>query len=305
MRFLKILLLVLVLCGASDVWAKKEKDEPKSPAEKAFEAGELAYERKQYQNAIYAFQRATQYDPENYESYCMLGLMYLLNNETERGLNMLTYATQTFPKQGYAFALLGDYYHTQNKVDLALKNYQQAIDLKLPREQKTTYKNRLEDLVARQKEKMNLNTSAASKIIHSVQLNAESEWTVDHAESTENHWMITYKYQDEDLLSNKWTQKVTLTCQLNKVGKKPFKELFSDIVDSYLKRDISIANIDHGFRTGSFTTSHIDTRSVVYTFINERDLCIAEREKRERWLINEPVVWLETLKRIKINTEAQ
>ncbi len=310
MRFLKILLLVLALCGAQNVQANT--DEPLSPdspemimAKEAFKAGESAYRRKEYQNAIYAFQRSTQYNPQNYEAYCMLGLMYLLNNEIKRGLNMLTYATQVFPQNGYAFALLGDYYHTQNKIQQALQSYQTAIDLTMPIEQKTKYTKRLDEVLNSQKEKLNLQTSAAKSIIKSVQLNAGEDWSVDHAENTDTYWKITYKYKDEDLLSDKWTQKITLQCYRNKTGKKSFKELFKEITTGYMKNGMSISNTDPGFRSGSFTTSHKKNRSVVYVHTHGRDLCVSEREKQDRWQLNEPGDWLVSLQKITIADETE
>ncbi len=289
----------ILLCWSvltTNVWAAEHA----TNAQEAFDAGNVAYQQQEYQKAIYAFQHATQYDPEYYEAYCLLGLMYLLNDEVSRGLNMLTYATQTFPKQGYAFGLLGDYYQTQKNTEKALEFYQKAVDLKLPRAEKKTYTERLKNLQSAKEEALNLKTAAASDIISTVQLDDTDDWSVAYATNEPDYWEITYQYKDEDILKDDWTQKTTLKCIRNKIGTKPFKVLFSDITDEFIARGIALANAESSFRSGSFTTSQGDNRSIVYAFVNGRNLCLAERTKNSRWLQQEPTIWLNQLRQIKI-----
>ena len=111
----------------------------------AFNAGMIAYKKQEYQNAVYAFENALYFNEKNYQTYCMLGVSYTLNDEPQKAEKIYQKAINTFPKEWKAYVLLGEFYETQKDYANAYKYYQESINL-LPAKQKKVYQKNIYNL---------------------------------------------------------------------------------------------------------------------------------------------------------------
>ena len=117
---LKHLFMIVAVLVSSTTFANTNE------GENAYQAGINAYNRDEYQNAVYAFENSIAYDPTLYKSYCMLGLSYILNDEPEKGIETYQQAIKKFPDEWNAYILAAEFYETQGNNSEALSYYLQA-----------------------------------------------------------------------------------------------------------------------------------------------------------------------------------
>lgn len=224
--------------------------------EKAYEAAMKAYNAKEYQNAVYAFENSITFNPHLYKSYCMLGLAYLLNDEPLKAENVYLKAIEEFPLEWKAYVLLADFYATQEKYQQSVSYYQQALSLSsFPAKEKRKYQDILDGVEAKRREKWAVSETERENILMAVDTPLDmSKFRASIVERQENGSMhIVYSLKSDDYRANKWKQVLDLTCTEPLMGNSnTFEELNEYISASYRKIDADIDTIERGDVTRLF-----------------------------------------------------
>lgn len=181
--------------------------------ENYYNAGYKAYKNKNYQSAVYNFEKALKANDKFYDTYWLLGISYGLSNNPQKSEEILIKATQKFPDEWRAYTFLGDIKRAQHLTPSAIDYYEKAISLpSMPEDGKKYYKELIKQTIQEQKDYEKINISAISNTIKpditfDLDLN---NWYLAHLQGTDTSWILEYGIKGEDVINYKWTKLFTV-----------------------------------------------------------------------------------------------
>ena len=270
--------------------------------EAAYNAGMKAYNNKEFQKAVFAFENSLTYDPSLYKSYCMLGLSYILNDEPIKGVNMYREAIQKFPSEWNAYILLAEYYETQQNHSEALSYYSQAIDI-LPKKEAKKYDKKINELKEKQKDEWAVTEREKEKILSNILTPLDMEkWRVALVEKKESAIHVVYGLKSENYKSGKWSQILDLTCTYTqKQDNNHFDQINEWMASSYRRNN---ADMDTIFKTDISRLYEVNLHEkkvqiIGHIFPAPQGFCIAQFNYK-KLPTKEKDNWVDTLKKINV-----
>ena len=245
----------------------------------AHKAGMNAFNRREYQNAVYAFQNAIHLDPKLYKAHCMLGLSHILNDEPQKGEEIYLSAIKQFPDEWNAYILLAEFYETQESYSKALSYYNQALDL-LPAKQKKTYQIKISKLKEQQKNNWSVNEQEKEEIITNIipPLNMDN-WRVALVEKKATAIHVVYGLKSENYRAGKWKQILDLTCTYTDTkDTAQFNKINEWLASQYRRSDADMDTISKTNNSRIYETILHDKKIHIigYIFPAASGFCIAQ-----------------------------
>ena len=270
--------------------------------EAAYNAGMRAYNRQEFQNAVFAFENSISYDPSLYKSYCMLAMSYILNDEPARGVKTYREAIQKFPTEWNAYILLAEYYETQQNHSEALSYYLQASDVLHPKEAKK-YIKKINDLKEKQKEEWTVSESEKEKIISNILTPLDlSKWRVALVEKKETAVHVVYALKSENYKAGKWSQILDITCTyMPKQDKAHFDQINEWMATNYRRNN---ADMDTIVRTDISRLYEVNmhekkTQIIGHIFPAPKGFCIAQFNYK-KLSAKEKENWIDDIRKINV-----
>ena len=270
--------------------------------EAAYNAGMKAYNNKEYQKAVFAFENSLTYDPSLYKSYCMLGLSYILNDEPTKGVNMYREAIQKFPSEWNAYILLAEYYETQKNHSEALSYYLQASDILPPKEAKK-YEKKINELKEKQQDEWAVTEREKEKILSNILTPLDMEkWRVALVEKKESAIHVVYGLKSENYRSGKWSQILDLTCTYTqKQDNTHFNKINEWMASNYRRNN---ADMDTIFKTDISRLYEVNLHEkklqiIGHIFPAPQGFCIAQFNYK-KLPSKEKDSWIDILKKINV-----
>lgn len=274
----------------------------KNEGELAYSAGMRAYEKQEFQNAVYAFENSIAYNPSLYKSYCMLGLSYILNDEPQKGVETYQEAILKFPNEWNAYILMAEFYETQKNPGEALSYYLQATNL-LPEKEAKKYEKKIKVLKEQQKEEWTVSESEKDKIVSNIYTPLDMEkWRVSLVEKKESAVHVVYGLKSENYKTGKWTQILDLTCTYtNKQDRENFNQINEWMAANYRRNN---ADMDTVYKTDVSRLYEVNiheqrTQVIGYIFPASKGFCIAQFNYK-KLPAKDKETWMDSIKKINV-----
>lgn len=300
-RKLNVLIVCSLLLISQGVFAAEEKI---NHAENAYDAGMVAYENKDYQNAVYAFQNSIDYNSKLYKSHYMLGLSLFMNNDVSNAVHVLKKVSADFPKEWKAQVLLGEYYAGQKQYDLGISYYKQALESrKLKKDEREIYQTKLEKLRKEQADKWRLSETEKINVLNDIKFNLDRNWRAAIIEKQEDNIHIVYASRDDDYQDDKWKTVVDLMCypatkgmsfnQFNEITAEKYREVDAEMDTLELDLDARIFET----RTDGNPRLYIIGR----IFSTPRGYCLAQVKSKSKIKEKDLNKWIDIVKGVQVN----
>ena len=300
---LRIYATILILCAiitpVSVAWTAPRVNH----AEKAYEAGVMAYNQGEYQKAVYAFQNSIGYNDRLYKSHYMLGLALFMNNEPHIAESVLMQAIEEFPKEWKAQAILAEYYAGQKKYESAINYYQNVLDVKgLPRKEKKEYQTKLEEITAERAEQWRVSEEEKDKILSQIKLPIDMKsWRPALVEKRNTDLHVAYLPKDEDLTNNRWRTMIDVLCKAPNFG--GFQQINQETADQYRELGGEMNTLEQIGDSRIFETRLSNKTYIVgRLYKSSIGYCLVQVMKKSRFKTKETDDWVNKLKTVLIQS---
>ena len=279
-------------------------EEKVNHAENAYDAGMVAYNNKDYQNAIYAFQNSIDYNSKLYKSHYMLGLALFMGNDVPNAVRILKKASADFPKEWKAQALLGEYYAGQKQYDLGISYYKQALESrKLKKDEREIYQTKLEKLKKEQADKWRVSETEKTNILNSVKFNLDRNWRAAAIERRGDNLHMVYASRDDDYQNDNWKTIVDLMCY-SATKDMPFNQFNEITAQEYRELGGEMDTLEQDLNTRIFET-RTDGSPRLYIvgriFHSPQGYCVAQVKSKSKIREKELNKWIDIVKGIQVN----
>lgn len=298
---INILIICSLLLISQGVVATEKKV---NHAENAYEAGMVAYNNKDYQNAIYAFQNSLDYNSKLYKSHYMLGLALFMNNDVSNAVRILKKASADFPKEWKAQALLGEYYAGQQQYDLGISYYKQALESRLlKKDDREIYQTKLDKLKKEQADKWRVSETEKTNILNTIKFNLDRNWRASVIEKRDNGLHMVYASRDDDYQNDVWRTVVDLMCYTQTKG-MPFNQFNEITAQKYREMGGEMDTLEQDLNSRLFET-RTDDKPRLYIigriFHSPRGYCLAQIKSKSKIKEKELDKWIDIVKGIQVN----
>ncbi len=296
------LVIALILCATSVEAAKKSK--VVNHAENAYEAGMVAYEKQEYQNAVYAFQNSIDYNSKLYKSHYMLGMALIMNNETDSAIRVLRSAVVDFPNEWQAQALLGEYYAGTGDYEDSISYYTQALESKkIKNTDKELIQKKLKTVEREQEAKWRVSEDMKSKILKAIDTKLESVWRPRSVEKRGQNLHVVYALRDDDYQGGKWKNIIDLKCYTDK---KDFGYAYANdrVVADFRSKDAELDTLEQDEENRYFETQVNDKQKLYIVgriFPSAMGYCLVHVKSHTKIKETELKEWIEVLRNFKVN----
>lgn len=272
-------------------------------AENAYNAGITAYEKKEFQNAVYAFQNSIDYNPKLYKSHTMLAMALIMNNETESAVQVLKRTIDSFPNEWEAQALLGEYYAGVRDYEKSIDYYKRALEVKkLKNEDKEAIQKKLTAVEGDLAAEWRVSEDMKVKIIKAVDTKLESSWRPRVIEKRGKNLHMVFVPRDEDYPDGKWNNIIDLKCYTDKKDLS-FSYINERIVADYRAQGVELDTLEQDDDNRYFET-HIDTKPrlniVGRIFPSPLGYCLSEVQSHSRMKEEDVKEWMEVLRNFTV-----
>lgn len=274
-----------------------------SEGEKAYEAGMSAYKKQEYQNAVYAFEHAINFDPKLYNAWCMLGLAYVLNDEPQKGEKTYLKAIENFPNEWKAYTMLGDFYKSQSNTEKALIYHKQALEL-MPKKESKSHQKKIEALKADQQEEWHVSETEKEKILSNIITPMDKNvWRPALVEKKENAIHVAYSLKNENYRAEKWSRILDLTCTYTeKQDATHFNKINEWMASTYRKNNADMDTISKTSTSRLYESTIYDKKVNIigYIFPAKNGFCIAQFMYKKKISAKEKNNWYNNIKKITV-----
>lgn len=294
-KLLTICFCFLVLCSVPAFSADIR-------GEKAYDAAMKAYNEKEYQKAIYAFQNSINYNPLLYKSHYMLGLTYILNDDSQKGEETFLTAIHEFPLEWKAYVLLAEYYAEREKYDLALNYYQQALNLKgMPKKEKRIYQAKMDQVVKQRRQTWSVSEAEKKEILATLDVPLDfREWRAALVEKKGTDFHVAYSLKEEDYKADKWKKSLDVSCSVVSAP-NGFPQINEWLASYYRKLDADMDTVEETSNSRLFETFVRKPQMFIIgrIFPTETGFCIAQYIQKSRIKDSERDDWITFLRKIQ------
>lgn len=292
----------LLLNGTAVEAAKKPKTV--NHAENAYEAGMMAYEKQDFQNAVYAFQNSIDYNAKLYKSHYMLGMALIMNNEPESAVRVLKKAANDFPSEWRAQALLGEYYAGTQDYEESLSYYRRALESKkIKGTDKETVQKKLTEIERKQKGEWRVSESMKSKVLKAVVTKLEVNWRPRVVEKRGKTLHVVFASRDDDYQAGKWKSIIDLKCYPDK---KDFGYAYANerVVADFRTKNAELDTLEQNEDSRYFETQINDKPKeyiVGRIFPSAMGYCLVQMKSHSKMKEADLKKWIDALRSFKVN----
>ena len=292
----------LLLYGTTVEAAKKPK--VVNHAENAYEAGMKAYEKQEFQNAVYAFQNSIDYNSKLYKSHYMLGMALIMNNETQSAVRVLKNAVNDFPNEWQAQALLGEYYAGIRDYENSLSYYRRALEAKkIKGADKETVQKKITEIERKQEAEWRVSEEMKSKVLKAVDTKLETSWRPRAIEKRGKDLHVVFASRDDDYQSGKWKNIIDLKCYTDK---KDFGYAYANerVVADFRAKDAELDTLEQDEENRYFETQVNDKQKeyiVGRIFPSAMGYCLAQVRSHTKMKEADLREWVEVLRNFKVD----
>lgn len=270
---------------------------------KAYNAGMAAYKKKEYQNAVYAFEHSINFDPKLYNSWCMLGLAYVLNDEPQKGEETYLKAIENFPNEWKAYTLLAEFYKMQNNSEKALLYHQKGLDL-MPKKESKNYQKKIDALKSEQETEWVVSETEKENILSNIITPIDKNlWRVALVEKKESAIHVAYALKNENYRSGKWSKTLDLTCTYTeKQDSAHFNKINEWMASTYRRSNADMDTISKTNTTRLYESAIYDKKVNIigYIFPVNKGFCIAQFMYKKKLSTKEKNNWYSDIKKITV-----
>lgn len=297
------IVLIMSLCWLG-LTAEAAKKKEVNHAENAYNAGMVAYEKQDFQNAVYAFQNSIDYNSKLYKSHYMLGLALIMNNEPESAVYVLRKAVNDFPHEWQAQALLGEYYAGIGDYENGISFYQKALESKkMNKADREKWQEKLAAVEKEQTAKWRVSEEMKAEILKAIDTKLDANWRPRVIEKQGQNLHMVYALRDDDYQAGKWKNIIDLKCYTDK---KEFGYAYANervVADFRLKgAELDTVEQDDDVR---FFETQIDDKKRLYIvgriFPSPLGYCLAQVQSHSKMKEEEMREWVEVLRNFKLN----
>ena len=270
---------------------------------RAYNAGMNAYKRKEYQNAVYAFEHATNLEPNLYKAWCMLGLTYILNDEPKKGEATYLKAINAFPNEWKAYSLLAEFYESQNDYEKSLSYYRQSIEL-MPEKEAKSYKDKISNLQKEQSKNWSVTEAEKEKILSNIIVPLDKNiWRTALVEKKETALHVVYALKTENFRADKWSRILDITCTYtSKQDIESFNKINEWMASTYRKNNADMDTIEKTSTTRLYESILHDKKLNVLGYItpNKNGFCIHQFMYKKKISAKEKNKWIQNIKKVTV-----
>ncbi len=270
----------------------------------AYTAGVQAYDSRDYQNAINAFQNAINMDNNLYKAYYMLGLTYILNNNPQLGEQTLLQTVSLFPMEWKTYVLLAEYYTTEKNYDNAVIFYDKALELyTIPQHEASKYQKKLDDVKALQRNTWIVSEAEKKAILSHISVPIDmNTWRAALVEKRNNDTHIAYALKTQDYMGGKWTQALDISCTQS-LELNNFNAINEWLASHYRQMNASLDTIseDSTSRLFEIIVQKPKTHIIGQIFPVNGGYCIAQYMQKKIMKDADRSLWIEDIKKIKMH----
>lgn len=291
-----VTLLFSVICFSTISFASTE-------GLNAYEAGMNAYKRQEYQNAVYAFEHAVNFDQNLYKAWCMLGLSYILNDEPQKGEKTYLKAIDAFPNEWKAYSLLAEFYESQDEHEKSLTYYRKSMEL-MPEKESKSYQNKISNIQKEQAENWIVSETEKEKILSNIIVPIDKNvWRTALVEKKDTALHVVYALKTENFRAGKWSRILDMTCTYtSKQDTANFNKINEWMASTYRKSNADMDTIEKTSTSRLYESIIHDKKLNVLGYITpaKNGFCIYQFMYKKKISAKEKNKWMQHLKKITV-----